>query len=241
METLFEGNKSLKLVLPCQIGEKYDELILKEYLCYQFYEPCSPYAFNTRLLDISLTDNGRKNPKTYSIKGFFIEDDKLVAKRFNGKVVDSKTLSKSQLHDTTTLKHDFFEFLIANTDWSNTGQHNNKIIVTASGNYIPIPYDFDMAGFVNPPYATVNETLGITDVRERLYRGYCQDEGPTQYVRNSYIKTKPSILQVLDKHKSLFPDQEFVRMQKYILEFFDVLENDISFRDKVLRSCRGDN
>jgi hypothetical protein len=51
--TIFEGNKSLKLVLPCRLGDAYDELIMKEYLCYKFYEPVTPYAFNTRLLDIS--------------------------------------------------------------------------------------------------------------------------------------------------------------------------------------------
>jgi hypothetical protein len=236
--TIFEGNKSLKLVLPCRLGDAYDELIMKEYLCYKFYEPVTPYAFNTRLLDIAISDNGRKSEKAYQVKGFFIEDDKLVANRFNGKVVDTKNIHMRQLHDTTMLKHDFFEFMIANTDWSNTGQHNNQIIVTGSGKYIPVPYDFDMAGFVDAPYATVSETLGIESVRDRLYRGYCQDEGVTQFVRREYVNAKPSILKVFDVNESYFTAKKLTEMKSYILEFFDIMENDASFNNKITRSCR---
>ena len=35
--TVFEGNKALKLVLPCQTASDKNTLIMKEYLCYQFY------------------------------------------------------------------------------------------------------------------------------------------------------------------------------------------------------------
>ena len=37
---------------------------------------------------------------------------------------------------------------------------------------IPLPYDFDMSGFINPSYAVVNETLGIKNIRDRKYRGF---------------------------------------------------------------------
>jgi len=238
--TLFEGNKSLKLVLPCQLGDNYNELILKEYLCYKFYEPITPYSFNTRLLDIELSDNGRKSQKTYPVKAFFIEDDRLVAKRFNGTEVETKTLPMDQLHDTTMLKHDFFEFMIANTDWSNNAQHNNKIILNGQGNYVPIPYDFDMAGFVDAPYATFNETLDIKSVRDRIYRGICQDEALTQFVRAFYIKSKPEIFKVFDTNATYFTAKKLTEMKNYMEEFFDVMEEDGLFRQKILKGCRSD-
>ncbi|MDZ7647657.1 MAG: hypothetical protein U5K54_11040 [Cytophagales bacterium] len=74
------------------------------------------------------------------------------------------------LSDTTVVLFDFFQYLIANTDWSAAQQHNVKIIQTANKK-IPLTYDFDMAGLVNAPYATVSETLTISSVQERLYRG----------------------------------------------------------------------
>ena len=59
--TLFEGTKKLKLVVPCQKTGDKDKLIVREYLCYQFYEKISPYHFNTRLLSLDITDYSKKN------------------------------------------------------------------------------------------------------------------------------------------------------------------------------------
>src|SRR5688572_21959986 len=72
--TVFEGTKSLKLVMPCQNFQTSNNLILKEFLCYQLYEAASPYVFRTRLVDITLNDQD-KNVKTYQLQGIFIEDD----------------------------------------------------------------------------------------------------------------------------------------------------------------------
>jgi len=51
----------LKLVVPCQKTGDKDKLIVREYLCYQFYEKISPYHFNTRLLSLDITDYSKKN------------------------------------------------------------------------------------------------------------------------------------------------------------------------------------
>lgn len=58
--TIFEGNKSLKLVMPCKTSKDKNELIRKEYLCYQFYQTLSPYYFRTRLANMSLTEISQK-------------------------------------------------------------------------------------------------------------------------------------------------------------------------------------
>ena len=86
--TSFDGNRSLKLVLPCQTSAGYGTLIYKEYLCYQLYEPITPYTFNTRLVNVTLNNQTGKSVKTNAVVGFFIEDDDLVAKRHNGKIIE---------------------------------------------------------------------------------------------------------------------------------------------------------
>ena len=45
-----------------------------------------------------------------------------------------------------------------------------------------------MAGFVNAPYATFDESLGIKGVHERVYKGYCRNEGITEFVRQEFIQ-----------------------------------------------------
>lgn len=234
--TLFQGNKNLKLVLPCQYGSTYNNLVMKEFLCYQMYEPLTPYTFNTRLLNLTLTDQRGKQSKTYEVKAFFIEDDDVVAKRFKGKATD-QDVHPNLLNDTCALRLDFFQYMIANTDWSSSFQHNSKTIRTPHG-YYPIAYDFDMSGFVNPPYATVSETLPISNIRERLYRGYCKDEKVAQYVRQDFIKSMPDVFGVLDRYNTYFSEAELTGMKKYIQEFFDVLINDDVFDRKILKSCR---
>jgi hypothetical protein len=235
--TPFEENKSFKLVLPCQNVKSGNNLILKEYLCYKLLEPVTPYYFHTRLADILLTDRSGKQSKSYSITGFLIEDDDLIAHRFNGKVLEQIILPK-QLNDTAAVVNDFFEYLIANTDWSTTVQHNTKVIQLASGSKVPLSYDFDMAGLVNAPYATINESLEINSVQQRLYRGYCRNESIMEYVRSEYLRLEPEIMKVVRDHQSYFTEREYNGMKKYMEGFFNTLKDDKKFRDAILLKCR---
>lgn len=61
--TLFEGNKKLKLVLPCVLQKDYNDKVLKEYIAYKLYEIVSPYHFNARLLKIDFTEEKNKRLK----------------------------------------------------------------------------------------------------------------------------------------------------------------------------------
>jgi hypothetical protein len=200
------------------------------------YEPLSPYTFQTRLLSGSVTDLGGKEKKTYEVMAFFLEDDDIAAKRFNGKAIDDN-LRPHQINDTCSLRLDFFEYMIANTDWSSSFQHNTKTIRIGK-KFVPIAYDFDMAGFVNAPYAEYNPNLQINSVRERLYRGYCRDENVVQFVRKGFIEIRPSVFEIFNRYESNFDAKEFTKMKKYIQDFFDILNDDKLFRNKILAACR---
>lgn len=235
--TLFEGNKSLKLVLPCQNAKTAGDLIMKEYLCYQLYEPLTPYYFNTRLVNLTLTDQSGKNPKSYDVKAFIIEDDDLVAKRFNAEISEVQ-LHPLRLHDTTSTIHDFFEYMISNTDWSSVAQHNIKVMQLASKEYLPLTYDFDMSGIVNAPYATVSEQLAISSVRERVYRGFCRNDALFEYVRSLYLKRESEIMKAINSVGADINPKDVAGIQKYLGEFFSTLKNDKNFKDNILSKCR---
>ncbi len=237
-ETVFEGNKSLKLVLPCK-QVKDNSLIMKEFLCYQMFEPISKYTFNTRLVSINFTDQNNKKLNGIQFMGFFIEDDDVVAKRHDGKVIEDLKLHPKSLQDSNSVRHDMFQFMVANTDWSTTFLHNAKVIqINESKKYVPLAYDFDMAGFVNAPYATTNATLGIASVRERLYRGFCRSDEVMQAIRNEYINKEKDIINVVMRYESSFEPKEFAGIMKYMDEFFTTLKSDSRFKNSITDKCR---
>lgn len=236
--TLLEGNKSLKLVLPCQNNDGKNALVMKEYVCYQMFEKITPYYFNTRLTNLELTEIDGKKRKTTQVTAFLIEDDDLVAKRHKAKVMENLKLHPLGLNDTSALQHDFFQYLVANTDWSTTFLHNAKVIFQEPKKYIPLAYDFDMSGFVNPPYAQVSPELGIANVRERLYRGFCRKEPVVRFVRKQILEKEPVLLGTIDQYEKDFSPRDFNDMKKYTAEFFNVLKDESQFKRNILEGCR---
>ena len=135
-----------------------------------------------------------------------IEDDKKIAKRFDGKVYDRFVHPLNQ-DNLTSVRNAFFQFMIGNTDFSQAYHHNVKLIYI-NNKMTPIPYDFDMSGFVDASYAVVSqiqgEKLDLTSVTERKYRGFERDANLFNQVRNEFIRNKPSMLAVLDMNKNYF-------------------------------------
>lgn len=236
--TIFEGNKALKLVLPCKKTKDNNALVLREYICYKIYEAVTPYTFNTRQLSIDLFEESGKNEKEYILSGFFIEDDDLVAERHGAEVKEKLNLHPLALHDTTSVRHDF-QYFIANIDWSTTFMHNAKIIQTRDPfRNIPLTYDFDQSGFVDAPYATLNPEFNMTDVKDRVYRGFCRDDNSVPYyVRDQYIGLESRIFEIMKSYNSYFDEKEISSTEKFVAEFFDTMKDDKKF-EAMLKSCR---
>lgn len=237
-KTVFKGNKSLKLVIPCQAGKDYNLLILKEYLCYKLYETVSPFVFRTRLTDINFGEVNKNKAKDYQLQGFFIEDDDRLAKRAKGKIVEV-SMHPLMMNDTNSVRHDLFQYMIGNTDWSAAFQHNAKLLELPNKRVIPLAYDFDMSGIVNAPYATVDESLGISGPRDRIYRGYCRNNPAVyQVVRKEFLAAEPEMSKILQQYAVALGKGEFAALETFMKEFFDTLKNDQAFNDKIVKACR---
>jgi hypothetical protein len=238
--TLFAGNKALKLVVPCQNRENKNTLILKEYLCYQFYEALTPFHFNTRLVNLNLTETSKKNPRQYDLLCFFVEDNQVVAKRTNSSVVKNLKLPPGAFDDKHAARHDLFQYMIGNADWSVVYQHNSNALYL-NPKYIPLSYDFDMSGFVDADYAQTNApTLGTGDVRERVYRGFCKPEATMQEIRKEFLQLETTFLKIIDDHASQFDARSVKDMKEYLNQFFEILKDDNLFKSKILDTCRTD-
>lgn len=241
--TLFNKNKTLKFVLPCLLEKANNDNIVKEYMAYQLFEIISPYHFKTRLINIDFIEIKRKKTIERQLKGIIIEDDKKVAKRHDGKVF-KRPIHPMNLDHLTSIRNDLFHYMIGNTDYSTGYQHNGKLIFI-NNKMMPVPYDFDMSGLVDASYATVskiqNQELEITDVTDRLYRGFKRDEALLQMVRKEFIDNKSKMLETIDLLEPYFENpKEFITARNYILEFFEIIVNNQSFKKEISDRGRTD-
>lgn len=227
--TLFEGNKNLKLVLPCQTTPLDKDYVLKEYIAYKMYGLFSPYHFKTRKVVF--------NSKTKPFDGFLIEDDKTVAKRFQAKISDQKIVH-SHLEARATTVHSFFQFLIGNTDFFYAPKHNIKFIEWEDNIQI-LPYDFDLSGFVNPNYGAKNKALGIENLTKRQYKGIKRDPRVMEEVRQLYLAKEEEIFTLLEKEKKFFTNQkEYEWARAYIDSFYALIKEDSQFQSEIVQAAR---
>lgn len=236
--TIFDENRNLKLVIPCTKANGADSDIFKEYLCYKMAEPVAEYTFQTRLVKVSFVNEDDKKGEVVELVGFFIEDDDDVADRFNGEILDGKKILGTVLEDSAAVRHDFFQLMIGNTDWSTMFQHNMKILKLDAKTVVPLAYDFDMTGIVNPPYSQVSNLVDIEHVTERLYRGYCREESLMQAIRQEYLDKEPEIWAIVDEHESMIDKGDMKAFRSYLEEFFTTLQEDRLFESQILMECR---
>lgn len=239
--TLFQGNKKLKVVLPCLEGRNGNDYVLKEYLAYKLYEVISPYHFKTRLVNLEFLEERGQRIKEHQVQGFLIEDIDNVAERVNGKQI--KRVIHPLQHDAVfAVENAFFEYMIGNTDYSTRVQHNQRLLFI-DDKIISIPYDFDMSGLVNTHYATVsniqNIPAQIDQVTQRAYKGYMRDEEVFQMVRQTYLDKNERIFATIDSLKTYFrnPDQLTIA-REYITSFYKILEDDKKFERNIINRIR---
>jgi hypothetical protein len=197
----------------------------------------TPYHFKTRRLTIEFTDENKKKAKAETINGFFIEDDKKVAKRADGKVLE-RFIHPLAMDSDASIRNALFQFMIGNTDFSTAYQHNGKLLYSGK-KIIPLPYDFDMSGFINPSYAVVNETLGISSIRDRKYRGFKRADEDFQKVRQDFITQKQAMYDLMNSYKADFENtKEFSEAYTYIESFFEIIEDDSLFQKNIIDAAR---
>ncbi len=178
--SLFDGQNKLKLVTHCRNSPAFQQDVLLEYAAYRMYNLLTPFSMRARLANIDYVDEAGR--PIVSRIGFFLEDSRDIARRNNiREVVAGDRIPITWLSPADAARYALFQDLIANHDWSMRAGpagdeccHNARLIgVGAPGQVIPVPYDFDFSGLVNAPYATAPDELGISNVRQHMYRGYC--------------------------------------------------------------------
>ncbi len=185
--TVFAHQEALKLVVQCANGGDFEQYLLREYLAYRIYNVITKQSFRARLVKVSYVDPAGKALGTRT--GMFLEDDTDVARRLEGRTVKLQRLMFDDMDADSLMPAMIFEFMVGNTDVSLYALHNVTIVQKPDRSLHLIPYDFDLSGLVNPPYAVPARGLLIKSVTDRLYRGPCRNqERVDPYVANFVAK-----------------------------------------------------
>ena len=241
--SLFAHQKRLKLVTHCRNAAGFQQYVLLEYSAYRMFNLLSPRSFRVRLANIDYVDaSGR--PITSRV-GYFLEELSDVARRNGMKDTHAPArIPVTDLSPTDAARYALFQHMIANHDWSMRAGpesddccHNAKLIgPLAPGATVPIPYDFDFSGFVNPSYATPPDELHLSSVRQRLYRGYCIHNAETIAVARQFNAARPQLIGAITSTPGLDPRTQ-QRAIAFLDPFFADIATDQSVTARVLNHC----
>lgn len=226
--SLFTGQKELKLVVPCD-GEKY---VRREYLTYKLYNLITDYSFRVRQVRFSYHDT-EKNRTSDTVFAFLIEDQDLLATRKGATLYDRNNLRPESIDEQPYLRMSVFAYLIGNTDWSVQYQHNLKVLFLDKEKvFVTVPYDFDLVGLVDSPYAEPAEALRLRSVRDRVYRGHClEDLSKLDPVFDEFRDLKTEIYALYTGNTLV--DEDYIKETlEYFDEFYETI-NDRKKREKV--------
>ncbi|HUZ60376.1 MAG TPA: hypothetical protein VMU83_16510 [Hanamia sp.] len=232
---------SLKLVSQCKTAEADEQYLLKEYLIYKIYNLITDMGFRVRLINLNLVDNTGKK-KTIKEYSFLMEDIKDLAKRNKCKSwkqgkMDPRDVDRRQMTIVS-----IFEYMIGNTDWGVSVNHNTKLILSKRDStqrpYV-VPYDFDFSGFVNTDYSTPDPMLNIASVRERVYRGFPRTIEELNEVLDIFKKQKDSIYNLINNFSLLTPKSK-KDIISYLDDFYETINNPNKVNKVFIKNARTD-
>jgi len=239
-KTLFAGQDELKLVLPCRDSDGAEADILEEYGAYRIFNLLSAVSFRVRLARIRFVDTERSASEPMMERyGFLIESDEELGARAGLQESKVPHVRRGDLDADQAALVFIFQYLIANTDWSlvtATGEtdccHNIRLFGAPPVLYA-VPYDFDLSGLVDAPYARPDPSLHIRRVTQRLYRGYCIDPTALEPALDRVLARRDGILGVL-RGLPLLSQEQIEAKEAYLDRFFEQATD----REKLLNQFR---
>lgn len=236
--TVFSGQDKLKLVTHCRNGSAGEQNLLEEYAAYRIFSLLSDAAYRVRLLRIDYFDDEDGTVESARQNyGFVIETTTQLAERLGGEKLEIPGVVLSRLNKEQAALVYVFQYLIGSTDWSlvlaegDTKCCHNGDLIEAHGEIYLIPYDFDLSGLVNAPYAKPHPSLRLPSVRTRLYRGYCTESAALRSAIQKVNSREQEVYQVVNDLPG-FDEKQRKRALKYLSAYYKKSGDE----EKLLRS-----
>lgn len=235
--TPFAGQDKIKLVTHCQSDRAFERNLLKEYALYRVFNALTDTSFRVRLAHITYIDSVRAD--TLTRYGFLIESEAELAMRVGTEVLQATTVGDYLTDPSYMTLVAVFQYFIGNTDWSVWGPHN-IVILRKTGEtpaLLAVPYDFDFSGAVDASYATPPPQVPIKSVRERYYRGFCQQDTVLLRVLDRFRAAKDSIYAAVRAVPDL-PERDVRGLLGYFDDFYQTIADRGTVRREFVGRCR---
>jgi hypothetical protein len=224
--TVFDEQRTIKLVTHCQKANANEQYIILEYLIYKAFNILTDSSFKVRQAKIVYVySNSKKGP--IEKFAFFIEKDKHLAKRLNAIELESIKIHPMRLNATHACLMDMFQYMIGNLDYSAYKKHNIKLMGDSNHESPPIaiPYDFDLCGLVLPNYAVPHPQFNLEKVTDRLYRRFKKDPEIVYQTIKIFNNKKADIYQLFE-NSELLNKKVKKRVIKYLDEFYNIINDE---------------
>ena len=241
-DTLFHKQDKLKLAVHCEDSERYEQTLLREYMAYRILNLATPVSFQVRLLRITWVDS-EKERKQQVRYGFLLEHKKRLGKRLDRKTLKIDETTVAALDPVHLNLTSIFQFLIGNTDFSpiakpdyNECCHNYVMFSNDKELLVAIPYDFDQSGLVSAPYALPGHQFGIRTVRQRIYRGRCQNNGYVDGSIDRFKAIRNNVFALIETQEGLTRKVRKI-LADYVQDFYDIADDPRRVSRLVLDKC----
>ena len=244
--SLFKGQQSLKLATHCRGEFNYQDYGLLEYLAYRLLNVLTPLSFRVRLAEVDYVEAKSGSVRIHR-HGFLIEDVDEVAGRNDLKEIKTAKIDRGQLNASAVARSDLFQYMIGNQDWSDVAGtagthccHNIKLLGKSADNLnelVPVAYDFDSSGLVDPPYALPPVAVPIKTVRTRFYRGYCQFNTQATEAAHEILGKRADFMSAVDSTPAL-SDRAKSSTRQYLDTLFKEFADPAKFKERILDRCR---
>jgi hypothetical protein len=241
--TVLEGQDKLKLVTHCNNTRRsYEQSVVLEYLAYRILNELTSLSFRARLLHVDYIDTDRDN-KTRTKFAILIEDEKALYRRIGMQFAAIGSVTPEQLDPQQTTLIGVFQYLIGNTDFSPLRGakdqfccHNIVLVSRPGTALMPIPYDFDLSGLVDAPYASPNPKLKIKKVTQRLYQGYCMHNELLPGAIGRVSENREAIILLVENQEGLLEGSRGTAL-RYINKFYERVSGDAEIEKNLIREC----
>jgi hypothetical protein len=240
-KTLYAHQKNLKLVVLCKDTSRYRNYLRIEFLIYRMFNLLTPLSYKVRWLNVSYVD---EKDESRLEPAFFIERKSRLTKRNEFESSDVASIQVSELEPDSSALVGLFQYIVSNADYSVISSaddsccHNAKILLGEDSRYRPVIYDFDSSGLVNARYAVPNPSLKIKKVTRRLYRGYCAHNSQVGEARLKVLGMRKELLELLETD-AVLATKSRSKVIKFFAKSLEMIEDDKTWQQKVLDSCRG--
>lgn len=240
--TLFDKQDKLKLVIHCNESERYEQIVLREYLAYRILNAVTDMSFRVHLLRVKYI-NSEKSGGGQERYAFLIEHKDRLASRFGLKDLQVERTTVASIQPDRLNLTSVFEFLIGNTDFSPIAGppddeccHNVVLFGNEIDPIVAIPYDFDQSGFVDAPYAVANERFRIRSVRQRVYRGRCANNRHLDASLTRFRDRRDAIYELIREQEGL--DSKVRKsITRYVDDFYELINDPRDVERKIIKKC----